>query len=142
MDGSIGYMGNLKDEWRRRIGLRVKELRESRDWSLADLEKRLRGRLSKSRLSNYEQGIRLLGPEEALLLGAAFDVPPAYILCVDDDMLLDKVERQLVKDFRALPERDRMDYARRIGGLAATYRDAVPDERVAKFLLPAPVKSK
>ena len=138
MDGSIILMERAGVEWRRRVGLRIKEMREHRDWSLADLERKTAGRLSKSRLSNYEQGTRLPGPAEAVVLATVYGVTPAFILCLDDDMPLDKIERQLIKDFRTLPERERMDYARRIGGLAATYRDPVPDERVAQFLLPAP----
>lgn len=39
-------------------------------------------------------------------------------------------EQELLKNFRALPERDRNDYARRIEVLALAYREPVPDERL------------
>lgn len=124
--------------WRKRVGQRIKEMREERDWSLTDLEKKTGSKLLKSRLSNYEQGTRLPGPAEALVLGEAFKVTASYILCLDDEMPLSPIERDLLRDFRALPEDQRMAYVRRIHQLAQVYRDPVPDERVAQHIKPAP----
>jgi transcriptional regulator with XRE-family HTH domain len=121
---------------------RLRALRGEREWSLSDLERQTGGKLAKSRLSNYEQGTRTLGVEEAELLATIYGVPAAFLLCVDDDMTANnKVERDLLRDFRALPENERVAYAQRISALASAYRHPVPDERVAQHIPPAPPKN-
>lgn len=127
--------------WRQKIGARIRELRDLEGWSLTDLERRtaqLAQRagdpaltLAKSRLSNYEQGTRMPGPVEAVVLGTVFEVSPAHILCLDDDMpALSKMEADLIRNFRTLPENQRDEYAERIATLALAYRKPVTDERV------------
>lgn len=120
-------------EWKRRIGARLQQLRELRAWSLTDLERRTGGRLLKSRLSNYEQGTRLVGVEEAEILAEALGEAPAHILCLDEDMpALSKSEAQLIADLRALPEKDRAQYLSKIAALALAHKLPVPDERVMR----------
>ncbi|WP_338081313.1 helix-turn-helix domain-containing protein [Allochromatium vinosum] len=66
------------------IGQRLRAERKSLRLSLADLSERT-GTLSKSRISNYEQGIRRMGLEEARILADALGtVTPAYLLCLED----------------------------------------------------------
>jgi transcriptional regulator with XRE-family HTH domain len=122
------------------IAERLRALRKAKKWSLRTLEIATGGRLSKSRLSNYEQGLKLLGPDVAEILAATYGVPSSYILCLEGDemVLFDRAEQDLIRNWRALPERDRAEYVRRIAGLAAAYKDPVPDERVAKHIPPAP----
>lgn len=117
------------------IGRRIKKARDETGLSLVRLSKRLDGVLSASRIGNYEQGARLPGPQEALILGRALGVSPAYLMCLEGDEM-SKEELQLLTDWRALPERDRKEYARRISALALVYKDAVPDERLEKFASP------
>lgn len=93
--------------------------------------------LSASRVSNYEQGLRMPKPEEAKLLGEFYGVPAAYIMCLDAEDEMNKEEFEMLRDYRRLPENERRDYARRIQALALVYRDAMPDER-----LPAGIKAK
>ena len=136
---TVGDMAASDSAWKRRIGARLKELREGKGWSLAQLERETKGRLGKSRLGNYEQGTRLPGLDESQVLARLYKVPSAYILCLDSDdsmVLTDKLEQQLIRDYRTLPERDRADYARRIAALANVYRDPVADERTAGIPLP------
>ena len=135
---TVAGMAATDSEWKRRIGARLRALRKDKDWSLTDLERELKGVLSKSRLGNYEQGTRLPGLEESQLLANLYGVPSSFILCLDSDdmILLNKAEQQLIRDYRALPERDRADYARRIGALASIYREPVADERAAYPALP------
>jgi transcriptional regulator with XRE-family HTH domain len=137
---SVGHMPTAPDDRKRLIAERVRALRKSKGWSLRELEIATKGRLSKSRLSNYEQGLKLLGPDVAEILAEVFGVPSSYILSLEGDemVLFDKAEQDLIRSWRVLPERDRAEYARRITGLAAAYRDPVPDERVAKHIPPAP----
>jgi transcriptional regulator with XRE-family HTH domain len=58
--------------------------------------------LSKSRISNYEQGIRRLSVEAAKVLAEALgNVSPAYLLCVDDGETKSPDEMQLLQRYRA-----------------------------------------
>lgn len=131
---TTGSKKESNERWKRAIAERLKELMANRPGgkvSQQHLERLTRGLLSKSRVGNYYQGTRLLGPEEAVILGDALGVPPAYVMCLEGDMpILNKEERDLIRDWRVLPERDRNDYARRIHQLAQVYRDPVPDERL------------
>lgn len=95
-------------------GKRLKSAREAKRLLLRDLSAKVNGVLSVSRLSNYEQGIRQLGPEEAMILYRHLGVSPSYLLCVDVEGDMTKQEEELLRNYRALPERDRNDYSRRI----------------------------
>lgn len=90
-----------------RIGERLRAERRRHGWSLNNLSSRTSGRLSKSRISNYEQGIRRMGLEAAELLAAALGtVTPGWLLLLDEEPPLSDEEFALVQAFRALsPER-------------------------------------
>lgn len=118
-------------EWRRCIGQRIRELRALKGWSLTDLSRHTKGLLAKSTISNYEQALRMPGPEEASILGDAFGESPAHVLCLDEGMpALSKFEAKLITDLRVLPEDQRHDYAKRIALLALAYKAPIPTERV------------
>lgn len=119
-------------DYKKESGRRLKEAREELDWSQAKLSKNLTppGVLSPSRIANYEQGTRALRQKEAVILGKALGKDPAYLMCLDLGGEMTPTERDLLSNWRALPERERMAYARRISALALTYRDPVPDERL------------
>lgn len=55
----------------KKIGWRLREVRTGQGLSLAELSVRTGDVLSKSRISNYEQGLRRPGIEEAQTLAAA-----------------------------------------------------------------------
>ena len=89
----------------KRIGQRLRAARQEQKLSLSDLSARTNS-LSKSRISNYEQGIRRMGLEEAHELSVALGtVTPTYLLCLDDKDPLSPQERQLVEYFRQTDER-------------------------------------
>jgi len=116
-----------------RIGRRVAKLREDRGWSLEDLARATKDLLTKSRLSNYEQGTRRLDIEGAKILAGVFGRSAAHILCLDDDQpLLGPEEVEVIANLRALPENERAAYSRRIAAIALAYRDPVPDEAVVR----------
>lgn len=122
-------------------GLRLKGARENKHLTLAKLSKLLDGLLSPSRLSNYEQGIRGFTIREAKALGRVLGVDPAYLLCADtEDDEMTPQERDLMRNFRALPEKDRNEYSRRIEVLAMAYREPVPDERLSDIVRRGPRK--
>lgn len=127
-------LGGVDDDstiWKERIGTRLQQLRQLEGASLAQVAKKSQDRIAKSRLSNYEQGIRMPGPGEAVILAQVYQVSPAHILCLDDDVpALSSLEADLIRSFRALPENERMDYYKRITALASVYKEPVPDERV------------
>lgn len=119
-------------DYKKESGRRLKGARTDKKFTLEELSRRVRGVYSASRLGNYEQGIRGLGPEEALVLSGVLGVKASYLLCVDEtgEGEMTVQEERMLRDFRALPEKDRNDYARRIEALAMIYREPVPDEKL------------
>jgi transcriptional regulator with XRE-family HTH domain len=119
-------------DYRKESGKRLRAARVGKNLTLDELSRRIGGGLSASRLSNYEQGLRMLGVRESLALYSVLGVSPAHLLCVDiEEGDMTSQETELLRNFRALPERDRNDYARRIGVLALAYREPVPDEKLS-----------
>jgi transcriptional regulator with XRE-family HTH domain len=92
-------MTPAEQELTARIGLRLREARRAQKLSLSELSARTGGALSKSRISNYEQGLRRLEIEEAQALAAAlWTVSAGYLLCLEE-------EQELLRCFRAADER-------------------------------------
>lgn len=119
-------------DYKKEAGRRLKKARIDKKLTLDQLSKKTGGVLSTSRLGNYEQGTRMIGVEEALALKGPLGVKPAHLLCVDvEDGEMTAQEENLLKNFRALPEKDRNDYDRRIEVLALAYREPVADERLS-----------
>ena len=110
------------------IGKRIKAAREKKEWSLDRLAQETGGKLSKSRIGNYEQGTRMPGPQEANTLASALGVDAAHLMCLQTIFTSKAIE--LMRNWEALPEKDRMEYFRRIEVLALAYREPVPDERM------------
>ena len=91
----------------KQIGQRLRAARLAHKYSLSELASRTRT-LSKSRISNYEQGIRRMGIEEAQELSEALDgITPAYLLCLDDTSPLSEDEWRLIQRYRRTDERGR-----------------------------------
>lgn len=128
-------LSSIGMNYKKESGRRLKAARNNKGWTLEELSLRTGGLLSTSRLGNYEQGTRMLGVRESLALGPVLGVQPAHLLCVDgDEGDMTAQEIELLRNYRALPERDRNDYSRRIEVLALAYREPVPDERLSKAL--------
>jgi transcriptional regulator with XRE-family HTH domain len=90
------------------IGVRLRSERQRRKLSLSQLAALTGDILAKSRISNYEQGIRRMGLEEASILARALgDVSPTYLLHLDDSDPLSSAERELLKLFRESDARGR-----------------------------------
>lgn len=82
---------------------------------MSELSKRTATQLSKSRISNYEQGLRRMGLEAACELAAALEtVTPAWLLWLDEDAPLSEEELRLVERFRTLDEGRRQRLLTRI----------------------------
>ncbi len=114
-----------------RAGQRIKSCREDRNWSQRELSENTKGKLSSSRIANYEQGIRELGIQEAEILGDALKIQPAYLMGITAlKTPLSPAEEELVRNYRALPENERDSYFKRIEALALAYRTPVTDEQM------------
>ena len=91
-----------------KIGLRLRGARKAQKLSLQALANLTGGALSKSRISNYEQGLRRLGIEEARLISVALGtVSATYLLCLDDEGFLNEQERELLRCFQETDDRGR-----------------------------------
>jgi transcriptional regulator with XRE-family HTH domain len=129
--------------YKKESGERLALARKDKKMTLEGLSRALSGFLSPSRLSNYEQGIRKLGIKEALALSKVLGVNASYLLCLDEEVgEMTSQENALLRNFRALPEKDRNEYSRRIEVLAMAYREPVPDERLSQEVRKGPTKSK
>jgi len=96
------------EELTAKIGLRLRAARRAQKLSLQALSVRTGGALMKSRISNYEQGIRRLGIEEAQVLAEALGtVSVTYLLCLDDEEFLNQHEKELLQCFRRTDGRGR-----------------------------------
>lgn len=110
------------------IGKRIQTERDARQMTLNALSALTGGILSASRISNYEQGLREPKTREIRILSAALGCSPAHLLLFDEDMTRDEID--LLRNYRALPEKDRKDYSRRIAAVATIYKEPVADEKL------------
>ncbi len=77
----------------------------------------------------YENGSRLPTPTEITILSKALGKRAAYLMGLEDE-----TEEQLLRNWRTLNERERMDIFRKVEAMAATSRDPVQDQVVARHL--------
>ena len=69
-----------KDKRTEQIGARIRKARHDAGLSLSGVSERTGGLLSKSRISNYEQGLRRIGLEEAEMIAGVIGVSAGYLL--------------------------------------------------------------
>ncbi len=87
-----GLQDELMD-FKTESGRRLKQAREAKGWTLKELAAQVQG-VSESRISNYEQGLRLMRQPEAVKLAIPLGVSAAYLMCVDEGSTLPaKVQR-------------------------------------------------
>lgn len=108
-------------ELTKRIGLRLREARKAQNLSLAALAARTSS-LSKSRISNYEQGLRRMGLEEARELASALGTASAtFLLCLEDEGHVTERETALLDFYRHADTRGK-DTILRVAESQAGYR--------------------
>jgi len=106
-------------ELTQRIGNRLREARHDQQLSLSELAERT-GCYSKSRISNYEQGLRRMGLEESMVLASALGtVSPTWLLCLDDSPALAAAEADLIARYRATDDEGRTRLSELAGTLPA-----------------------
>lgn len=119
-------MTETESERTRRIGERLRQARHDQGLSLSELAERT-GCYSKSRISNYEQGLRRMGLEEALVLSAALGhVTATYLLCLDDTPPLTPEESDLLARYRATDDAGRAQIKELAESLPAAKRKRAP----------------
>lgn len=91
-------------DFKKESGRRLQQARESKDWTLRELASKVKG-VSESRISNYEQGLRLMRQPEAIKLAAALGVSAAYLMCVDEGSTLPPRAQRLLNLFDAADAR-------------------------------------
>lgn len=127
-------------------GRRLKAARAAVRLSLRELSERTGKVLSESRISNYEQGLRRMTPQIALMLAKILGVKATYLLCIDDgsgtvdekEEELTPDETRLLKSFRAMNEKDRERALIHLEVMAIPHRKGVSDAKVEKHLPIAP----
>ena len=69
---------------RKEIGHRIHEARKAKGLTIKELGA-LTDNFKQTRVTNWEHGLRLPGPEEIKQLGKALDVSAAYLMCLTDE---------------------------------------------------------
>lgn len=129
-------------DYKTEIGRRIRSVRLERGWTLSELSLKTRDVLTLKRINAYENGDRMPGPAEAVILAKALGTRPAYIMAIDDIQLHISIQEEaLIKNWRTLNERERMELYRKISALALASRDPVADSQVERHL-PSPPRRK
>ena len=121
-------------DFKKEIGRRIAGARRDHGLTLKQLSTKT-GVLDPNRISNYETGFRMPGPDEIVALAKALGRRPAYLMALEDAQIpITPLEESLIRNWRTLPERERMEHFRRIEAMAMTHRDPVSDQRVERSL--------
>tara|TARA_B110000027_G_scaffold62245_1_gene66893 strand:- start:2766 stop:3137 length:372 start_codon:yes stop_codon:yes gene_type:complete len=72
------------DGIRKESGARLKKARKDASYTLALMEDASKGKISKSRIGNYEAGTRMMDVATAITIGQILGVSAAYLLVVDE----------------------------------------------------------
>lgn len=105
-------------DYKKESGIRLRHARLEKNLTLNDVASKIEG-MSASRISNYEQGIRSMGPADAASIGDVLDISAAYLLCLDDTVL-SPTEQALIDNYRHSDERGRQ-MIRGIADAQSTY---------------------
>lgn len=118
-------------DYRRESGVRIKAARDEKGWTQEELSRRTDDLISLKCISHYENGRRMIGPEEAVILAKALGKRTAFLMAIDDVQLpISLQEETLIRNWRTLSERERMQVFRRVEALSMASRDPVSDQRV------------
>ncbi len=83
----------------------------------------------KSTLGNWEQGTRTPDPWDIKGLAELYGARASYLMFPEESQLvITQDEEKLLRNWRALPENERDETARRLEVQALRYRTAAPDQ--------------
>ncbi|HAO34026.1 MAG TPA: XRE family transcriptional regulator [Candidatus Competibacteraceae bacterium] len=94
-------------EFKVESGRRLRQCRDRLGLTLEELAARTPG-ISASRISNYEQALRLMRQPEAIKLAKVLGVSAAYLMCVDDGSWLPPRARKLLDLFESSDARGKI----------------------------------
>lgn len=123
-------------DYKKEIGARIRAAREAKGLKLREVAARVNDLLDLKRINAYENGVRMPGPQEAVILSKVLGVRPAYLMGLEDE-----TEEKLVRNWRTLSERDRMSIFRKVEALALTSRDPIADAEVERHLPRPPAEA-
>lgn len=95
------------------IAVRIRKLRKSHGWSLADVESISRGKLKAVVLGSYERGDRALSIKRAIELANLYSVPLHYLLAEPESEGLAK-RKTLILDLRRIRSASGIDEKSRL----------------------------
>lgn len=126
-------------DYKNEIGRRIRQKRDEKGWTLPELARATDDVLTSTRIQNYETGYRMPGPSEAVILSKALGVRAAYLMAIDDIQIpITPQEEALIRNWRTMNERDRMQVYRSIETMAMQNRDPVQDQMVDLHMPPMP----
>lgn len=127
-------------DYRKRVGERIREARNDLGLRLVDLSQRTGGILTVQRINAYENGDRMPKQAEAVILAKALGKTASYLLGLNDsEEPMTATEERLLRNWRTLNERERMEVFRHVETLALASRDPVQDKVVERHLPPPKV---
>jgi transcriptional regulator with XRE-family HTH domain len=125
-------------DFKKNVGGRIRRAREELGLRLVDLSQRTGGVLTIQRINAYENGDRMPKQAEAVILAKALGKTAAYLMALtDSETPMTATEERLLRNWRTLNERERMEVFRHIEALAMASRDPVQD-RVVERHIPVP----
>jgi transcriptional regulator with XRE-family HTH domain len=128
-------------DYKKASGQRIEALRVRRGWSLKTLAEE--SGLFYKRIDHYEKGRRQIAPAEAVTLAKALGAKPAYLMALDDsEVQISPLEEALIRNWRTLSERERMEHFRKLETAAMQNRDPASPHKVDKAMGKAPKKSR
>lgn len=94
-----------------KIGARIKEARKEAGLTMQQLaDKIIDMEFKVSRISNWESGLRMPGPNEIILVGNALGISPAYLMCLTDQKMIDASENQYTRLLPCFSDNELQDY--------------------------------
>lgn len=122
-------------DYKNEVGRRIRAARDELGLRLVDLSQRTGGVLSLQRINAYENGDRMPSQAEAVILSKALGKSAAYLMALtDSETPMNTVEEKLLRNWRTLNEREKMEVFRHVEALAMASRDPVQDRVVARHL--------
>lgn len=120
-------------DYKKEIGRRIRAARG--EMTLSDLAQKTGDVLTLKRINAYENGDRMPGPGEVVILAKALRVRPAYLMALEDHQLpISPQEETMIRNWRTLTERDRMAIFRKIETFSMASRDPVSDAQVERHI--------
>ena len=84
------------------VALRIRAIRKSKGWSLAQVEERSGGKIKPVVLGSYERSDRALSVRRAIELATLYGTPLSYLLCAPEgSAYVSKADERMVIDLRS-----------------------------------------